>query len=65
MKKKQIKHFVPDKNRSGDGVPACPCFNFGWHKDLPAFTADGEVAKTKRGVTCKRCRGTRIFRGLK
>lgn len=65
MKKKQTKHFVPDKDNIGSGTPACNCFQDlpGW-PDLSAHTAWGEVAKTKRGVTCKNCRRTRIFRKL-
>lgn len=64
-KKKQVKHFVPDKDSEGMGVPACNCFGFSsiTQGDLPALPE--EVAKTKRGVTCKNCRRTRIFRKLK
>lgn len=60
MKKKQVKHFVPNKTRYGGGEPACNCYSgyFG-------FEDDGEVAKTRRGVTCKRCRRTRVFRKMK
>ena len=60
MKKKQIKHFVPRRNSYGNGEPACNCYS-----GSLAYSDWGEVAKTKRGVTCGRCRGTRAFRKLK
>ena len=59
MKKKQMKHFVPNKcNESGNGVPACNSYFY-------AIKSYGEVAKTRRGVTCGLCRRTRVFRKLK
>lgn len=64
-KKKQTKHFVLYKNSFGDGVPACDCYSFGPHSDLYAFSQDGEVAKTRRDVTCGNYRRTRVFRKLK
>lgn len=63
MKKKQTKHFVPNKNSYGNGVPACDCFSFSNFEGLHAFSNDGEVAKTRRGVTCGNCRRTRAFKG--
>lgn len=66
MKKKQIKHFVPHiATFMNGGVPACQCYNFNGNRDMPAFADDGEIAKTRRGVTCKNCRKTRVFRKLK
>lgn len=64
MKKKQIKHFVPNLICKV-GTPACQGFNFNGNRDMPAFVDDGEIAKTRRGVTCGNCRRTRIFRKLK
>lgn len=68
MKKKQTEHFVPNKDGLGMGIPACSCFGYGKYDDgtrrlLPALPE--EVAKTRRGVTCERCRRTRVFRKLK
>lgn len=63
MAKKQTKHFVPNKNSFGDGIPACGCFYVGDVKGLYAFSDDGEVAKTRRGVRCGNCRRTRAFKG--
>jgi len=60
---KQIKHFVPNKDGGGSGIPACNCYNL--LGTLPAWETLGEVAKTRRGVTCKNCRRTRAFRKLK
>ncbi len=64
MKKQPIKHFVPNIDRRGDsggvgGIPVGNCFN----KNLPAWTGFGEIAKTRRGVTCGTCRRTRVFKG--
>ena len=68
MKKKPTKHFVSVIDRSADGgsglsggVPAGNCYG----KKLPAWTGFGEIAKTRRGVTCGNCRKTRVFRKLK
>lgn len=61
---KQKKHFVPNKDLSGGGIPACDCFNYGG-KSFSAWTYFGEVAKTRQGVTCENCRNTRVFRKLK
>jgi len=64
MKKKQIKHFVPNIDRKGGttggdgGVPAGNCFG----KYLPAWSGFGEIAGNRRGVTCERCRRTGVFR---
>ena len=63
MKKKRIKHFVPDKDAWGSGVPACNIFQEKGWPNLPALP--DEVAKTRRGVTCGNCRRTRVFRKLK
>lgn len=65
MKKKQTKHFVPNKSSYGDGVPACDCFSFADFDGLFAFSSEGEVAETRRGVTCGNCKRTRVFRKLK
>ena len=61
------KHFVPKKNERGDGVPACHGFGgFGNGDFLWAFkTPFREVARTRKDVTCKNCRRTRVFRKLK
>ena len=60
MKKKQTKHFVPDKRND---TPACNGFQC---KDWPNLAAlPDEIAKTRRDVTCKNCRRTRVFRKLK
>ena len=64
MKKKQIKHFIP---KGFDlvprcGYPACHCY----HSDIGevcAFSNEGNL--TRKGVTCKNCRRTRVFRKLK
>ena len=68
MRKKQTKHFVPNKNDYRGGVPAC--HGFGRSTISGRFlSALGppfeEVAKTRRGVTCGNCRRTRVFRKLK
>ena len=63
QKKKQVKHFVPNKDDSGSGIPACNGYNS--IGALSAWESFGEVAKTRRGVTCGRCRRTRVFRKLK
>lgn len=64
MKKKQTKHFVPNKGSLGYGTPACNAF-----QDLPGWpnlaALLDETAKTRRGVTCGNCRRTRVFRKLK
>jgi hypothetical protein len=65
MKKKQVKHFVSNKDSNGSGFPACGCFWFSAGNPELGHTHWGEVAKTRRGVTCRRCRNTRVFRGLK
>ena len=66
MKKKQTKHFVPHiEEFINGGVPACQGFNFGGNRDLPASVDAGEVAKTRREVTCGNCRRTRVLRKLK
>ena len=65
MKKKQIKHFVPEKNERGDGVPACNGFADKDIGSLIIFSGWGEIAKTRRDVTCGNCRRTRVFRKLK
>ena len=59
MEKKQVRHFVPDKDIHGNGYPACNCYGWG-RRVLVVF---GEIAKTRRGVTCGRCRNTAVFRG--
>lgn len=63
--KKQIKHFVSNKDMAGMGVPVCNGFGFSniTQSDLPALPE--EVAKTRKHVTCKNCRRTRVFRKLK
>lgn len=58
------KHFVPNKNSYG-GTPACKCYDFGTFHNLIAFEDAGEVAKTRRSVTCGNCRRTKKFRGVK
>jgi len=64
MKKEKIKHFVPDKDYDGNGLPACNCFQGGFEAvSLPALPE--EIAKRRRGVTCGNCRRTRVFRKLK
>ncbi len=66
MKKKQTKHFVPNKTKgvSGSGIPACNCFNY-WECPLPAWVGFGEVARTRAGVTCKNCQKTKVFRKIR
>ena len=66
---KQVKHFVPNKdwNAAGGegnigGVPACNSYGSAAGIKLPAWVGFGEVAKTRRGVTCENCRRTRVFR---
>ncbi len=72
MKKKQTKHFVPDKdfyidNRGRDltmvGIPACRCYRDANGAPLKAFNT--ETAKGRRDTTCGRCRRTKVFRKLK
>ena len=59
MKKKQVKHFVPNRPWVPEnGPPAC---DQTWY----ALDDQGEVAKTQRQVTCKNCRRTRAFKKLK
>lgn len=67
MTKKQTKHFVADKDTEGSGITACNCFGYGEHPRIPlsGHIHWGEVAKTRRGVTCGNCRRTRVFRKLK
>ena len=66
MKKKQTKHFVPNKDSEGSGIAACNGFTGSYGiVSYPAHTHWGEVAKTRRGVTCGNCRRTRVFRKLK
>ena len=65
MKRKQTKHFVPNKVDGDHGTPACNCF-----QDLPAGFPDlaalpEESAKGRRDTNCGRCRRTRVFRKLK
>ncbi len=62
------KHFVPIKDwdaggGTGDigGIPVCK----GFKKGYPAWKGFGEIAKTRRGVTCGNCRRTRVFRKLR
>ena len=62
MEKKQVKHFVQNKNSYGNGIPACGVFTGQGFKGY-AITTFGEIAKTRRGVTCGRCRNTVVFRG--
>ena len=62
---KRTKHFISNKNSFGDGVPACDGYSFGSYKDLYAFSDAGEIAKTRKEVTCKNCRRTRVFKKLK
>lgn len=62
MKKKQVKHFVPNKNYNS-GTPACNGFQCEGFPNLETFP--DETAKTRRNVTCKNCRRTRVFRKLK
>lgn len=73
MKKKQIKHFVPNRNsfyvdNRGDGytlvgIPTCKCYRDYHGMPLKAFRL--ETTKTRRGVTCGNCRRTRVFLKLK
>lgn len=67
------KHFVLNKNIKAvpgegnggiGGIPAGNCFGVHGIK-IPAWTNWGDIAKTRRGVTCKNCRRTRVFRKLK
>jgi hypothetical protein len=66
MKKKQIKHFIPkrfDINPSLKcGYPACHCYH-GYTGELCALSDEGNL--TRKGVTCRNCRRTRVFRKLK
>ena len=60
---KQTKHFVPHKDNIGIGISACNIFQEpGWPN---LETLPHETAKTRRQVTCKNCRRTRVFRKLK
>lgn len=64
MNKKRVKHFVPNKDERGAGVPACHCFQDGKGYFLMAFLIGfNEVAITRRGVTCGNCRRTHEFLG--
>ena len=72
MKKKQVKHFVPNKDKYGDnrgemGTPACKCFGYSHCTQDFYFlpTLPEEIAKTRKQVTCKNCRRTRVFRKIK
>ncbi len=66
MKKKKIKHFVPNKDRvHNNGVPACRCFDHLLAKNIPALIHLGEVAKGRRDTNCGSCRRTKVFRKLK
>ncbi|KKL10068.1 hypothetical protein LCGC14_2559550 [marine sediment metagenome] len=63
MKKKQIKHFVSEKSKFGNyGYPVCRCYG-----DITGYLValSDECSITKRGITCKNCRRTRVFRKLK
>ncbi len=61
--KKQILHFVPFKIDGDHGTPACNAFQEpGWSG---LSTLLKETAGTRKQVTCKNCRRTRIFRKLK
>lgn len=65
MKKKQTRHFVPDKDRLGNGVPACHCFDHSLVKNMPALAYIGEVARTRKQVTCGNCKRTKLFRKVR
>ena len=65
MEKKQTKHFVLSKSKTNMGIPVCNCFGYGRYTrtSLPALPE--EVAKTRRGVTCKNCKRTKLFRKVR
>lgn len=65
MKKKQVKHFIPEEFtwHPKVGYPACHCYRNGIMGYLVALKDEGNL--TRRGVTCKNCRRTRVFRKLK
>ena len=65
MMKKKTKHFVPNKNYNGSGYPACNGYTDCQGSSFLAYAAWGEIAKTRRSVTCGNCRRTRIFRKIK
>ena len=54
------KHFVPNRfyYTPENGFAAC-------NQEFYALGDCGEVAKTRKDVTCGNCRRTRVFRKLK
>lgn len=63
MSKKQILHFVPDKDYIGSGTPACNAFQEPNWPNLPTFLR--ETARTRRQVTCGNCKRTKLFRKVR
>ena len=63
MKKKQIKHFIPKEFTCASkcGYPACHCYRNGG-MEVCALSDEGNL--TRKGITCKNCRRTRVFRKL-
>lgn len=70
--KNQVKHFVLNKDFYLDnrglaltlvGYPACNCYRDYDGTPLKAFNF--ETAKTRRGITCSRCKKTKVFRKIK
>ena len=66
--KNQAKHFISEREAGKGshylvGYPACHCYRDYYGTPLKAFIF--ESAKTRRGVTCGRCKKTKVFRGIK
>ena len=61
--KKQILHFVAKKlDRINAGYPVCSCY----HDEYGKLVAlDDEFTTNKKKVTCKNCKRTKLFRGVK
>jgi len=55
----KVKHFVPIRPYVPENGPAA-C-NKKWY----ALGDCGEVAKTRKQVTCKNCQKTKVFRKIK
>jgi len=66
MKKKQIKHFIPEEFIFAPkcGYPACHCYRSN-SLDTETCALPSEGTLTRKGVTCKNCRRTKVFRKLK